>query len=49
MTSTGVDSIVECNLAEDFDFGDRAQLTARIEARTVEFIRDVEGFLSDRG
>lgn len=43
----GVDSIIECNLAEDFDFRDLDRLTARIEEKVVEFIDDVEGFLSD--
>lgn len=43
----GVDSITECNLAEDFDFGDLDSLTASIEEKTVEFIEDVERFLSD--
>ena len=43
----GVDSIIECNLAEDFDFGDLDSLTARIEENAVEFIDDVERFLSD--
>lgn len=43
----GVDSIIECNLAEDFDFGDLDSLTASIEEKAVEFIDDVERFLSD--
>jgi len=43
----GVDSIIECNLAEDFDFGDLDTLTASIEENAVEFINDVERFLSD--
>jgi hypothetical protein len=43
----GVDSIIECNLAEDFDFGDLDSLTASIEENAVEFINDVERFLSD--
>jgi len=43
----GVDSIIECNLAEDFDFGDLDSLTASIEENAVEFIDDVERFLSD--
>jgi hypothetical protein len=42
----GVDSIVECNLAEDFDFGDLDRLTAGIEENTVKFIDDIERFLS---
>ena len=43
----GVDSIIECNLAEDFDFGDLDSLTASIEAKAVQFIDDIEKFLSD--
>jgi hypothetical protein len=43
----GVDSIIECNLAEDFDFGDLDSLTASIEENTAEFIDNVERFLSD--
>jgi hypothetical protein len=43
----GVDSIVECNLAEDFDFGDLDRLTASIEESTVEFIDEIDRFLSD--
>jgi hypothetical protein len=45
----GVDSIIECGLAEDFDFGDLDILTASIEEKAVEFINDVERFLSDYG
>ena len=45
----GVDSIIECNLAEDFDFGDLDILTASIEEKAVEFINAVESFLSDYG
>lgn len=44
----GVDSILECNLAEDFDFGDLDGLTARIVDNTVKFIHDIERFVSDR-
>jgi hypothetical protein len=43
----GVDSIIECNLAEDFDFGDLDSLTAIIEENIVKFINDVEKFFSD--
>ena len=42
----GVDSIIECNLAEDFDFGDPDSLTASIEENTVTFINKIEKFLS---
>jgi hypothetical protein len=43
----GVDSIIECDLAEDFDFGELDSLTASIEENTVKFIADVEKFLSE--
>jgi hypothetical protein len=43
----GVDSIIECNLAEDFDLGNLCNLTARIEENTAEFINIVEKFLSE--
>ena len=43
----GVDSIIECNLAENFDFGDLDSLTASIEENTVKFINDIEKFFSD--
>jgi hypothetical protein len=42
----GVDSILECDLAEDFDFSDLDSLAAKIEANAVEFINEVERFLS---
>ncbi|MBI4751151.1 MAG: hypothetical protein HY774_21955 [Acidobacteria bacterium] len=44
----GVDSIIECNLAESPDFGDLDNLTARIEKNIIEFIDTVERFLSDQ-
>jgi hypothetical protein len=44
----GVDSIVECILAENFDFGDLDKLTADIAESTGKFIDDIGGFLSDR-
>jgi hypothetical protein len=43
----GVDSIIECNLAENFDFGDLDSLTASIEKNIVEFIDKIEKFISD--
>jgi hypothetical protein len=43
----GVDSIIECDLAEDVNFGDLDGLTASIEEKAVAFIHDVERFLSD--
>jgi len=43
----GVDSILECKLAVNFDFDDLDSLAASIEENAVEFIDDVERFLSD--
>jgi Family of unknown function (DUF7000) len=45
---SGIDSIVECDLAKDFDFSDPDALTSSIETATVAFIGDVERFLSKR-
>jgi hypothetical protein len=44
--ASGIDAIVECDLAGDFDLGDPDTLTARIEPAVVAFIADVEWFLS---
>ncbi len=43
----GVDSIIECVLAEDFDFDDPDALTSTIEKATIRFIDRIEGFLSE--
>jgi len=45
-TTKGVDSIVECILVENPDFSDLDTLTTQIERTTLEFIGDLEGFLS---
>lgn len=42
----GVDSILECDLAPDFDLDDPETLTSAIETTTVAFIAEIEGFLS---
>jgi hypothetical protein len=44
----GVDSILECDLASDFDLDDPEALTSRIKEGTLTFIHDIEGFLSAR-
>jgi hypothetical protein len=41
----GIDSIVECDLARDFDFSDPDGLTSRVEVATAAFISDIEAFL----
>lgn len=45
-TTKGADSIIECTLVENPDFSDLDKLTKQIEEGTLEFIKDVEGFLS---
>jgi hypothetical protein len=43
----GIDAIIRCDLAKDFDFGDPDALTSRIETATAAFIDDIERFLSE--
>ena len=43
----GVDYIVDHILIDDPDFSDLDTLTKQIERGTLDFIRDVEGFLSN--
>ena len=43
----GIDSILECDLATDFDLDDPDALTASIEKATVAFIDDIERFLAE--
>lgn len=45
-TTQGVDSILESVLVGDPDFGKLEALTNQIETATLEFIQDVESFLS---
>lgn len=42
----GYDSILEQVIVEDPDFRDLDRLTQQIEAATLEFIRDIEDFMS---
>jgi hypothetical protein len=42
----GVDSILECDLASNFDLDDPDVLTALIETTTMSFIDHIDGFLS---
>jgi len=44
----GVDAIVECTLAENFDFTDPDTLTSTIEKATLRFIKRIEGFLAEQ-
>jgi hypothetical protein len=42
----GVDSILECTLAENFDLSNPDSLTESIDEKAGKFIHDVEAFLS---
>jgi len=42
-----IDSIVECDLATDFDFNNPGALTSSIETATAAFIGEMERFLSE--
>ena len=46
-TTKGADSIVECIVADKPDFSDLDTLTKQIESGTLQFTKDVEGFLSE--
>ena len=46
--TSGVDAIVECDLASDFDLSDPDTLTSRIETAVVAFVSDIEAFLSQQ-
>lgn len=41
----GADSILECVIAAEPDFGDLATLTEQVETAVMQFIKDVEEFL----
>ncbi len=43
----GIDSIIECDLAKDFDFSNPDALTSRIETAIAAFIDDMERCLSE--
>jgi hypothetical protein len=45
-TTKGADSIVECTLVDAPDFSDLDTLTDQIEKGTLDFIKDIENFLS---
>ena len=45
--ATGIDSILECDLAKDFDLSQPDILTSSIEKAIVAFIGEVERFLSE--
>ena len=43
--AAGIDAIVECCLASDFDFDNPDALSSRIEKTTAAFLEDIERFL----
>jgi hypothetical protein len=45
-TIKGFDSIIEKTITESPDFNDLDRLTKQIEEGTIDFIVDVEGYLS---
>ena len=45
--AAGIDSILECDLARDFDLSNPDTLTSSIETATVAFIDEIERFLSE--
>ena len=45
--ATGIDAILECDLAKDFDLSNSDSLTSSIETATVTFLDDIERFLSE--
>ncbi len=47
-TTQGADAILQAVLAEEPDFRDLPALTARLEDGTLQFMREVEGFLARR-
>lgn len=46
--ATGIDSILECDLATYFDLDEPDALTATIESGAAAFVDDIERFLSGR-
>ncbi len=46
--AAGIDSILECDLANDFDLGSPDILTSSIEVATDAFINEIERYLSER-
>ncbi|HOJ00053.1 MAG TPA: hypothetical protein PLL88_00425 [Anaerolineaceae bacterium] len=46
--AAGIDSILECDLAKDFDLSKPDALTSSIEMTTVAFIDKIERFLSEQ-
>lgn len=43
----GIDSIVECDLAKDFNIDEPDSLTSAIESAIVTFIKNIESYLSE--
>lgn len=47
--AAGVDSIIECDLADEFDLANPEPLTAAIEKKVAKFTRDIEKALAHDG
>jgi len=45
--AAGIDSILECDLAKEFDLSNPDTLTSSMETATVAFINEIERFLSE--
>ena len=43
----GIDSIIECDLAKEFDIDDPDALTSKIDSTIVAFVNNIEQFLSE--
>ena len=43
--ATGIDSIIECDLAKNCDFSDQYALIIKIESNTMAFLENIESFL----
>lgn len=43
----GIDSIIECDLAKEFDIDDPGELTSKIDHTIVGFVNNIEQFLSE--
>ena len=46
--ASGIDSILECDLATEVDFNDMDALTTRIETTAARFINDIEKFFTEQ-
>jgi hypothetical protein len=45
--AVGIDSIIECDLAKEFDIADPDALTSKIDSTVEAFVKNIEQFLSE--